>query len=72
MGNFKKIYAFEPTEKSYKAMEIRCKRLSLEWAKDYEDFKLFNAGVDEKSGKLNICSSEVSSSNKLENSTRGG
>ena len=71
LGQFKKIYAFEPTEKSYKAMEIRCKRLSLEWAKDYEDFNLFNAGVDEKSGKLRLCSNIIPVGNKLENSTGG-
>ena len=46
IGQFSKIFAFEPTEKSFNAMRVRRNRLVQEWALDDNQITLIHAGVD--------------------------
>ena len=45
-GTFKKIYAFEPTARTFKALEKRVERLKCEWALNDDQITIENAGVD--------------------------
>lgn len=48
-GVFKKVYAFEPVEKSFNAMRARVERLEREWALSDGQIELIRAGVGERS-----------------------
>ena len=45
-GTFKKIYAFEPTARTFKALSARSERLRREWALNDDQITLVEAGVD--------------------------
>jgi FkbM family methyltransferase len=52
IGAFKKIYAFEPGEKQYTAMQYRIKRLIQEWCIEPEKIVSVKAGLGEKNSTL--------------------
>lgn len=49
-GAFKKIWAFEPFERQYRALQTRTHRLLGEWALDESDIELVQAGLGAASG----------------------
>lgn len=51
---FKKIYAFEPSKRQYKALKIRVKRLNEEWALYPNQIEIIKAGVGENPGQIDI------------------
>ncbi len=57
-GSFQKIVAFEPYEKSFRAMKARSERLKQEWGLEGNQIELVQAGTGEKAYKteLKICS----------------
>lgn len=48
VGIFKKIYAFEPFERTFAALSSRVERLKREWSVPDEKIELINAGVGER------------------------
>ena len=52
LGTFKKIFAFEPGYKQFKAMEKRVNRLVDEWAIDPSRIILIKAGLSSESGRM--------------------
>ena len=52
LGTFKKIYAFEPGAKQFKALEKRVRRLSEEWAFDPDRIALEKAGLSSKTENM--------------------
>lgn len=48
LGEVKKIYAFEPFDKNFKALKTRTDRLKAEWGLDEDQIKLIQAGVGEE------------------------
>ncbi len=46
-GLFDKIFAFEPSERNFRAMEARTRRLKMEWGLKENQIKLVQAGVGE-------------------------
>lgn len=73
-GVFRRIYAFEPGERQFKAMESRCKRLSEEWAIESDQIRLIMAGVGEASYNAQIVSGVTDSmvSMRVSNDIGGG
>ncbi len=56
---FKKIYAFEPAKRQFKALQVRVKRLNAEWALEEEErIVTINAAVGEYTKKLKISKQE--------------
>ena len=49
LGDFEKIYAFEPGQKQFKSMENRIERLKREWGLDEKRILLFNKGLSSDS-----------------------
>lgn len=49
IGQFKKIYAFEPGDKQFNAMKFRMERLIKEWALDEKKINCIQAGLGSKS-----------------------
>jgi len=54
---FKKIYAFEPMKKQFKALNIRTHRLKEEWGLDEEQIVTENSAIGEISELIKIASS---------------
>ncbi len=52
LGTFKHIYAFEPGERQFVALQKRMKRLSEEWAFTDDKVTLVKAGLGEKSTQM--------------------
>lgn len=52
LGTFKHIYAFEPGERQFHALQKRTLRLSEEWAFTEDKVTLIKAGLGEKSTKM--------------------
>jgi len=48
VGLFHKIFAFEPSERNFRAMQARTERLSREWGLEEGQVNLIQAGVGEK------------------------
>ena len=48
LGEVKKIYAFEPLDKNFKALKTRTDRLKAEWGLDEDQISLIQAGVGEE------------------------
>lgn len=53
-GIFNQIYAFEPNEKNYKALEFRAERLKKEWALEDNKIILVKAGVSDSTYKTEL------------------
>lgn len=51
---FKKIYAFEPAKRQFKALKYRIKRLNNEWALEDEQIIAINIGIGEFPQKVKI------------------
>jgi FkbM family methyltransferase len=51
-GMFKRIYAFEPDARCFRALEIRASRLRQEWGLPDEAIRCVAAGLGEKSAQL--------------------
>ena len=66
-GTFKKIYAFEPSIKQFKAMSIRIERLKKEWAIDDDKISLLNLGLSNKIAKSNLYNNTSLFSNYIKN-----
>lgn len=64
-GSFKKIYAFEPSEKQFNAMQIRKKRLCEEWAIEPEKIVTEKCCVGNVNGYLCFDNSTVSTNNRI-------
>lgn len=58
IGAFKKIYAFEPGERQYTAMQHRIKRLIKEWCLNPEKIVCIKAGLGEKNSILSYSYNE--------------
>ncbi len=68
IGQFNKIYAFEPGKKQFKAMKYRVERLINEWALNSEDIECIRGGLGEDNYTVSYCENENSlSSNNLYN-----
>ncbi len=52
LGTFKHIYAFEPGWKQFKAMQVRMKRLTEEWAIPAGSVSLEKAGLSSSAGRM--------------------
>lgn len=52
LGTFKHIYAFEPGDRQFKALEKRMQRLSEEWAFDDDKVTLVKAGLGSESTEM--------------------
>lgn len=52
IGQFKKIYAFEPGERQFKAMKFRVERLIQEWGLENKKIECINAGLGESNNKV--------------------
>lgn len=53
-GEVKKMFAFEPMERQFRAMQARVERLKREWALTDEQIQLVQAGVGERSYKTEM------------------
>ncbi|MEY8388157.1 FkbM family methyltransferase [Oscillospiraceae bacterium 38-13] len=53
-GMFKKVYAFEPMDELYRAMQCRVERLKNEWAVSGDRIQLIQAGVGERSYQTEV------------------
>jgi len=53
-GSFKKIFAFEPDERLYQALQIRAERLRKEYGLSDDRLVLINAGVGEKDDNVSF------------------
>lgn len=53
-GEVKKMFAFEPMERQFRAMQARVERLKREWALTDEQIQLIQAGVGERSYKTEM------------------
>lgn len=58
-GIFKKIYAFEPSDREYVAMENRVNRLKAEWAIDDSRIELIKAGVSDEDSTVNATKDSI-------------
>ncbi len=67
-GSFNRVYAFEPSEKQYNAMQIRKKRLCEEWAIEPEKIVTEKACVGDKDGYLYLDNSTVSTNDHISDS----
>lgn len=54
MGTFRHLYAFEPGEKQYIALQSRMERLYREWAINPETVSLVNAGLGAANNRMNF------------------
>ena len=54
LGNFNKIYAFEPMSKQYKAMEKRVNRLIEEWGIELDKIELIKAAVSDIESNIDV------------------
>lgn len=66
--NFKKIVAFEPTKRQFKALGIRIQRLISEWALSSSQIELVNSAVGGKSKKIALLEADSRANFYLENS----
>lgn len=58
LGTFRHIYAFEPGEKQYNALQKRMDRLYGEWSIEPERVSLVKAGLSNKSSKMSCIYTE--------------
>ncbi len=54
LGTFNHLYAFEPGEKQFKALQVRMKRLCAEWAIAEDKVSLIEAGLGKENGTANF------------------
>lgn len=56
---FKRIYAFEPGEKTFKALKIRSERLKQEWALDDNQILCINKGLGDTDKKMYLAKGTI-------------
>ena len=60
LGAFTHIYAFEPSDRQFKAMAKRMERVCEEWCIEKEKISLVKAGLSNKNGTMScICASDT-------------
>ncbi len=71
-GEIIKAYCFEPSERSYKALEVRKLRLEAEWALEEDQIILEKKLVGSKKGVGTLVEVGGGTANHMENSTKKG